>query len=71
MNFGKWNFAIPIPLVHWQVFHKLALRSEEYHHLFCTYAVQTWLKITRCNIFFCKKVVGIENNSYLCTVTIK
>lgn len=65
------EFRDSIPLVHWQVFHKLALRSEEYHHLFCTYAVQTWLKITRCNIFFCKKVVGIENNSYLCTVTIK
>ena len=40
-----------------QVFHKLALRSEEYHHLFCTYAVQRLLKITRCNIFFAKKLL--------------
>ncbi len=38
---GKWNLAILIPLAHRQVFHwTRSSHSEEYHHLFCTYAVQ-------------------------------
>ena len=40
-----------------QVFHKLALRSEEYHHLFCAYAVKDNEKSPETIFFWHKKLL--------------
>ena len=69
MDLGKWKSEVLIPFAHRQVFHKTrSSHSEEYHHLFCTYALQKIVKKNaRYIIFLAKKVIGIENNSYICT----
>ena len=45
MDLGKWKSEVLIPFAHRQVFHKTrSSHSEEYHHLFCTYALQKIVK---------------------------